>query len=282
MGLTRIHRTRESLRNELGSFRANSVSIGFVPTMGALHEGHLELMIRAARENDCVVVSIFVNPTQFNNQKDLEKYPRMLDRDVELLSGLPFECNLFAPEQSEIYPANELFEVPDLHPLDKVLEGKFRPGHFQGVAHVVHNLLRIVEPDRAYFGRKDLQQLAVIRRMSAHFQLPIEIVACETKREFNGLAMSSRNLRLTEVQKVDALILFETLEKVKEWRSIHLPSEVRKLAVAFFESGNLQLEYLEIVDENTFELLSDSWNENSACCIAAFCGEVRLIDNMTI
>ena len=250
--------------------------------MGALHEGHLELITRAASENDSVVVSIFVNPTQFNNQKDLEKYPRMLDRDIELLSGLPFECILFAPEQSEIYPANELFEVPNLHPLDTVLEGKFRPGHFQGVAHVVHNLLRIVEPDRAYFGRKDLQQLAVIRRMSAHFQLPVEIVACETKRESNGLAMSSRNLRLTEVQKADALILFETLERVKEWRSNHLPSEVRKLAVAFFESGNLQLEYLEIVDENTFEVLLDSWSANSACCIAAYCGEVRLIDNMAI
>jgi pantoate--beta-alanine ligase len=250
--------------------------------MGALHEGHLDLIRRAAVENDLVVVSIFVNPTQFNDKQDLEKYPRMLDQDTALLNALPFECVLFAPEPHEIYPENEVFDAPDLHPLDQVLEGKYRPGHFRGVAHVVHNLLRIVEPNRAYFGRKDLQQLAVIRRMSAHFQLPVEIISCETKRESNGLAMSSRNLRLTEAQKEDALILFKTLEKVKEWKTEYIPSEVRKLAVNYFETGTLRLEYIEIVAEYTFDVLTDTWNKNSACCIAAFCGEVRLIDNMAV
>jgi pantoate--beta-alanine ligase len=282
MSQTSIFKTVATLSAELQKFRYPSKSIGFVPTMGALHDGHIALIKQAASENNILVVSIFVNPTQFNDKKDLDNYPRMLEQDTELLRGLPFECIIFAPDQKEVYPENDLFDVPDFKNLDKVLEGKFRPGHFQGVAHVVHNLLKIVQPDRAYFGRKDLQQLAVIRAMSLHYKLPLGIIACDTKREAKGLAMSSRNIRLSKEQKEDSLIIFQTLQKVKEWRKRLSPLEVRTKAIDYFNKGTLNLEYLELVDERTFELLSDEWSNNSACCIAAYCGEVRLIDNMAV
>jgi pantoate--beta-alanine ligase len=248
--------------------------------MGALHEGHLNLIHRANRENDLVVVSIYVNPTQFNNAHDLAVYPRMLDRDMELLSSMSFNIFLFAPDHNEIYPESDWFDPLDLNGLDNVLEGAFRPGHFQGVAHVVRNLFRIVEPHRAYFGRKDLQQLAVIRKVISYYSFALELIACDTYREPTGLAMSSRNMRLSDSERTEALVIFNTLEKVAVWSKSHSPKEVKAMAIDFFSKSKLRLEYLDLVDDLSFNILDESWSVNSSCCIAAYCGDVRLIDNM--
>lgn len=280
MDLVKLYTTSAGLRGETDRARTEGMNIGFVPTMGALHEGHLNLIRRARDENDLVVVSIFVNPNQFNDPKDLAAYPRMLNRDVELLRSLGFEIHLFAPETTEIYPETDSFEPVDLNGLEGVLEGTFRPGHFQGVVHVVRNLFQIVNPHRAYFGRKDLQQLAVIRYMTRYFNLPVEIVACDTLRESSGLAMSSRNLRLSEEQRQDSLIIYNTLQKVAQWSRSMSPEQAKIKAVEFFSGGKLRLDYLELVDDETFTILDRKWIRPASCCIAAFCGDVRLIDNM--
>jgi pantoate--beta-alanine ligase len=280
MNTVELHTQASSLQREIDRAKADGKTIGFVPTMGALHEGHLNLIRRAQRENDCVVVSIFVNPTQFNNPRDLELYPRMLDQDQQVLSTLGFDVLLFAPSTSEVYPENDVYQPIDLKGLENVLEGTFRPGHFQGVVHVVRNLFRMVLPHKAYFGRKDLQQLAVIRHMTRFFDFDIEIVACDTLRESSGLAMSSRNLRLSPEEREEALIIYQTLNKVKEWSKTNSPGKVKQLAIEFFPKDKLRLEYLEIVNDHTFEPLNQNWSEHSSCCIAAYCGDVRLIDNM--
>jgi pantoate--beta-alanine ligase len=281
MDSVKLYKQAHALHVDVLQLKSNGLKVGFVPTMGALHEGHLNLIRRASKENDQVVVSVFVNPTQFNNKKDLELYPRMLDKDLEVLSSLDFELILFAPVIEEIYPENDSYEPIDLKGLDQVLEGAFRPGHFQGVAHVVRNLFRIVQPHKAYFGRKDLQQLAVIRHMTEHYGFGIEIIGCETLRDASGLAMSSRNLRLSNEQKEDALIICRTLAKVAKWSNIFSPEEVKEKALAYFSDSQLKLEYLEIVDDSSFQLLQEQWSENASCCIAAYCGDVRLIDNMS-
>jgi pantoate--beta-alanine ligase len=280
MDTVKLHTQAHNLQKEIYQIKQRGKKVGFVPTMGALHEGHLNLVRRAVEENDQVVVSIFVNPTQFNNKKDLDLYPRMLDKDQDVLRSLGFDVILFAPPTCQVYPNDDVFEPIDLRGLDKVLEGAFRPGHFQGVVHVVRNLFSIVQPNRAYFGRKDLQQLAVIRLMTAHFGFDIDIIGCETLREKSGLAMSSRNLRLSEEERNEALIIYRTMFKVAEWSKLYTPEEVREKAISFFSAGNLKLEYLEIVDDVSFQLLGKKWSASSSCCVAAYCGEVRLIDNM--
>lgn len=269
------------LQKVLDEAKNNSKHIGFVPTMGALHKGHLRLVQRASEENDIVVVSIFVNPTQFNNQQDLLHYPRTIEQDLALLNDNCSNYLVFYPQADEIYPSNDQFKPIDLGHLAEVLEGKFRPGHFQGVVHVVHNLFHLVKPEKAYFGQKDFQQLAIIRFMTRAFNFPIEIVACDTLRESSGLAMSSRNMRLSEEQKVEALIIWETLNFVKANKLTLSPSELKNKAINFFEKGTLKLEYLEIVNsENLLE--AQDWAEPTVCCIAAYCGEVRLIDNLLL
>lgn len=273
--------TRTSISELVDKQKADGKTIGFVPTMGALHEGHLALVERALEQSDTVIVSIFVNPTQFNNLSDLEKYPRMLEKDVDLLSTVG-NVIVFAPTFEEVYPKNDTYTPIDLGGLDEVLEGKFRPGHFQGVVHVVRNLFGIVRPDRAFFGLKDFQQLAIIKRMVEVLRLPVEIVPCPTTREKNGLALSSRNLRLNEVEREDALIIFKTLQLISELKKIHTPAESREKATEFFQTGKLKLEYLEIVDSKSLLPLKDSWGDQPTCCIAAFCGDVRLIDNIQL
>lgn len=269
------------LQNMLNELKKSSKSIGFVPTMGALHEGHMRLVHRAAEENDCVVVSIFVNPTQFNNKEDLLHYPRTLEKDLILLDENCNKCIVFSPEVSEIYPKDDDFQAIDLEHFDKVLEGKFRPGHFAGVVHVVHNLFKIISPNKAYFGQKDFQQLAIIRFMTKKYGFPIEIVACETLRETDGLAMSSRNMRLNNDEKVDALIIWKTLNFVRENKLNFSPEILNHKAVKFFEKGKLNLEYLEIVNAENLNKTKD-WKEPTVCCIAAYCGNVRLIDNLLL
>lgn len=270
-----------SLQNALKSYRDQGLTVGFVPTMGALHEGHLSLVGRAQELCDVVVVSIFVNPTQFNNSTDLEKYPRMLEQDL-LLLGDQKDLLVFAPDYAEVYPEGEQFSGIDLQGLDEVMEGKYRPGHFQGVVHVVRNLFRIVQPEKAFFGMKDFQQVAVIRHMVKTLNLPVEIIACPTLREINGLAMSSRNMLLSNKEREDALIISKTLFQAQELRKTRTPQEVIELSIDFLSQGNLELEYLQIVDGETLMPLTTEWAKSSVMCIAAYCGPVRLIDNLEL
>jgi pantoate--beta-alanine ligase len=271
----------EVLKQALNSARKEGKSIGFVPTMGALHQGHMDLVSRASTECDVVVVSVFVNPTQFNNSADLKHYPRTPEADAELLKK--FGCDLaFFPSNTEIYPENWVSPQVDLGGLDQVMEGKFRPGHFKGVVEVVSRLFEIVEPDKAFFGLKDFQQVAVIKKMVEELNLPLEIVACETSRTEKGLAMSSRNKRLSESQKEEALIIFRTLSQAKIDAGKFSPEETAARAIENFEAGSLKLEYLTIVNPDTLQELKGNWVPGATMCIACFCGEVRLIDNLTL
>lgn len=276
-----VFTTRKSLNEALAPLKEAKKSVGFVPTMGALHEGHLALVKRALTESDCVVVSIFVNPTQFNNLQDLDKYPRMLQADVDLLNSIG-EVLVFAPTVEEVYPENDAYSPLDLDGIDQVMEGEFRPGHFQGVVHVVRNLFQIVQPTHAYFGLKDFQQVAVIRLLTKKYNFPIQLIACPTLRETSGLAMSSRNLRLTESEREDALIIFQTLKYIQTLKASKSPKEVKELAMEYFSAGKLRLEYLEIVDGSSLKALDAAWSEYSVVCIAAYCGAVRLIDNLEL
>ncbi len=265
---------------KIGKMNFQNQSLGFVPTMGALHEGHLAIIERAAKENDYAVVSIFVNPTQFNNPDDLANYPRNLEEDLKLLSNLS-NVYVFQPEVSEVYAHDIFFEPMPLGYLASLMEGKYRTGHFDGVVHVVHNLFRLVQPTRAYFGKKDYQQLAIIRMLVKHYQFPIEIVACETWRSEVGLALSSRNKRLSPEGLEEALIIWKTLSFIKERKNTSSILDVKTDAISFFSSGSLSLEYLEFMYENTL-LPAASWEEPVVCFIAAYCEGVRLIDNILV
>jgi pantoate--beta-alanine ligase len=249
--------------------------------MGALHNGHLQLVKRSVSENDCTIVSIFVNPTQFNNASDLEKYPRNPEADAVLLAGVG--CNaIFLPAVDEMYNEQEqinTFEF-DFEGLDKVMEGKFRPGHFNGVVQVVSKLFTITTPDNAYFGEKDFQQLAIIHLMTQRMQFNVHIVDCPIVREESGLAMSSRNERLTTAQRLTAAnisrILFES-QKVAETSQ---PDNVKSFVETELNKiEGLKLEYFEITDAVTLQTI-DNWDRPSVGCIAVFCGDVRLIDNV--
>ena len=258
-------------------------SIGFVPTMGALHEGHLSLIKESRKANDITVCSIFVNPIQFNNKKDLEKYPRNLKEDLRLLQSAGCDY-VFIPENEEIYPEGTPELDINFGTIDKVLEGKFRPGHFKGVAIIVKKLFEIITPDHAYFGKKDYQQLLIIQHMVSVLQLPVQIHAIPTFREPDGLAMSSRNLRLTIGEREMACLIYQTLCKVKE-KAGHLPvQELRRWAIKKISSNPAFIvEYFEIVDKNDLHIL-ESWKEkkNALACTAVFLGDVRLIDNMEL
>jgi pantoate--beta-alanine ligase len=256
--------------------------IGFVPTMGALHEGHLSLIKRSLKENRHTIISIFVNPKQFNNPLDLQRYPRTLETDIGLLSTLPNDnMLLYVPSEQDVYGDNPFFNL-DLGILDTVLEGKFRPGHFQGVAHVVHNLFQLVKPKSAYFGKKDFQQLAVIRHLVQEMNLNVKIVACPTLRSYEGLALSSRNSLLNEQERQDALAITRTLNHIQQLAKHASPKTAKEEGIRLIEKSNLKLEYLELINGNTFDALDEEWGSYSVCCIAAFSGDVRLIDNMEL
>jgi pantoate--beta-alanine ligase len=257
-------------------------TIGIVPTMGALHEGHLTLIRQAASENDFVVVSIFVNPIQFNNPEDLEKYPRNLEADIQRLEATG--CHLvFAPSAEEMYPEPD-HTVFDFGQLDKVMEGKFRPGHFNGVAIVVKRLFEIVAPNKAYFGEKDFQQLAIIKKMVSMLQIPIEIVSCPIVRDPDGLAMSSRNARLTPEERAAAPVIHKALAGIKENYSWFIPDGVKQLVMGEIQENHFfRVEYVDVVDTETLQPFED-WNdaEHAVVCVAAFIGKVRLIDNIVL
>ncbi len=257
-------------------------SIGFVPTMGALHEGHLSLMRKAKAENDLLVVSIFVNPIQFNNQNDLQKYPRNLKNDSQILETIGCDI-LFAPNEKEMYP-EPIEKKYDFGPLAEVMEGKFRPGHFNGVAIVVKRLFDIVKPTRAYFGEKDYQQLAIIKKLVEIENLAVEIVPCPIVRDNDGLAMSSRNRLLTPEQRKEAPFIYKTLQEAKLRRQHICANPLRQMIINLFEGNeNFRLEYFDIVDDINLQSIN-GWNKKvgTMAFVAAWLGDVRLIDNIRI
>ena len=272
--------TIEQLRSHLAAARAEGKSVGLVPTMGALHEGHASLVERSVAENEVTVVSVFVNPTQFNDKGDLERYPRTLDADCVLLERLGVNY-VFAPSVEEVYPEPDT-RVFDFSPLDKVMEGIYRPGHFNGVAQIVSKLFVYVEPNRAYFGEKDFQQLAIIREMVRQMGFNLEIIGCPIVREQDGLALSSRNALLSEEQRHTALAITKMLFASVEYAKTHTLLETKQMVEqAIADTDGLELEYYEIVDGNTLQPIA-AWDDTSYVvgCITVYCGKVRLIDNI--
>ena len=250
--------------------------------MGALHEGHLSLVRRACNENDYVVVSIFVNPIQFNNPEDLKKYPGTLDADMEKLGTT--SCSVvFAPSVEEMYPEPDTTEF-DFGNLDKVMEGHFRPGHFRGVGIVVKKLFEIIEPDRAYFGEKDFQQLTIIKYLVKSLNIPVEIISCPIVRESDGLAMSSRNVLLTPEERAIAPAIYQALCRIKESHDWFTPAGIEKMMIGEIEQNPLfRVEYAQVVDlETLLPILEWEDAEHSVICIAVFLGTVRLIDNILL
>lgn len=274
-----IH-TIKDLQAELSVLKAQGKKVGLVPTMGALHAGHASLVKRSVNENEVTVVSVFVNPTQFNDKNDLVKYPRTLDADCKLLEACGATYT-FAPSVEEMYPEPDTRQF-SYAPLDTVMEGAFRPGHFNGVCQIVSKLFEAVKPHRAYFGEKDFQQLAIIHEMVRQMQFDLEIVGCPIVREEDGLALSSRNARLSAEERENALKISQTLFKSRTFAATHTVSETQKFVEdAIAAAPGLRLEYFEIVDGNTLQKVRN-WDQTSYAvgCITVFCGDVRLIDNI--
>jgi len=271
---------KTEIKDALNQDKAAGKSIGFVPTMGALHDGHISLVKMARERNDVVVVSIFVNPIQFNSPEDLEKYPRTFEEDARLLQEAGADY-VFYPNVEEIYPekAKEKYDFGDL---EKVLEGAFRPGHFNGVAVVVKRLLEIVQPHQSFFGKKDFQQLAIIRKLVEMENIAVEIIAGETKREKDGLAMSSRNIRLTKYERTLAPQIYANLNYTKVNKHEKSPHELEEAAKENL-SSNFEVDYFKICDGNSLKSIS-SWEETDypVALVAAHLGKVRLIDNLEL
>lgn len=272
--------TIKDLQVALSDLRVRGKKVGLVPTMGALHAGHASLVKRCVAENDVAVVSVFVNPTQFNDKNDLIKYPRTLEADCRLLEdcGVAF---VFAPSVEEMYPEPDMRQF-SYAPLDTVMEGAFRPGHFNGVCQIVSKLFDAVEPDRAYFGEKDFQQLTIIREMVRRMNYPLEIVGSPIVREADGLALSSRNARLSAEERKNALKISQALFESRTFAASHTVAETQKFVEdAIAVAPGLRLEYFELVDGNTLQKITN-WEDTSYAvgCITVFCGEVRLIDNI--
>ena len=268
------------LEKAVEAFRIEGKSVGLVPTMGALHEGHLSLVKRCRRENDVVVVSVFVNPTQFNNKEDLRTYPRTEEADKALLAEAG--CNIvFMPTVEEVYPEPDS-RVFDLGPVAEVMEGAMRPGHFNGVAQIVSKLFMMVKPDRAYFGEKDFQQIAVIRQMVKNEGFNLQIVPCSIVREADGLAKSSRNVRLSAEARQTAPSIYRTLQESLDYAKSHTVAETQKFVTDCINSyPGMEVEYYQIVDGITL-MPVNNWNESNYIvgCVTVYCGGVRLIDNI--
>ena len=277
--------TKQELLRQVEACKQQSKTIGFVPTMGALHEGHASLVRRAVSENNVCFVSVFVNPTQFNNKEDLAKYPRDLNRDAKLLESLGAQY-VFAPTPEEMYSAEEMNTTfsYDFEGLDQVMEGKMRPGHFNGVVQVVSRLFYLVQPDKAYFGEKDYQQLAIIHQMVERSSLKgtfgdLQIIGCPIVHAESGLALSSRNERLSEAEKETATNIYKTLKESVKWAKNASVSEVEQRVVDTINAiEGLEVEYYEIVDQTT--LLPAKDFSHAIGCVTVYCGPVRLIDNM--
>lgn len=266
------------------AFKAQQLTIGFVPTMGALHNGHLALVEKALANNDRVFVSVFVNPTQFNNSDDLDKYPRDLENDLRLLESISKELFIFAPSVDTMYQGNTVSQQFDFDGLEHVMEGKFRKGHFDGVGTVVKRLFEIVKPDNAYFGEKDFQQLQIIKKLVSKHNIPVNIIGCEIHRERSGLAMSSRNSRLTDVQRKAAPFIYKTLKTAKQYFGTKSANEITKWVTKQFENqALLELEYFIIADVDTLKQISrKTKNKKYRAFIAVYAGDIRLIDNIAL
>ena len=262
----------------------SNVSIGFVPTMGALHEGHLSLIATSLNNNGLTIVSIFVNPTQFNNPEDLKKYPRTLEKDVENIKKVSPNVLVYAPSVDDIYEGNTHSESYAFDGLEFQMEGKFRPGHFDGVGTIVKRLFEIIKPTHAYFGEKDFQQLQIVKKLVEKHQIPVKIVGCPIHREANGLAMSSRNERLTLQERQEASLIFSTLQTAKEKFGTKSAKEVTKCVQKTFQNNaKFTLEYFEIADENTLlTCIRKSKNKKYRAFIAVFVNNIRLIDTISL
>ena len=277
-----IFKTKKTLLDYIERQKEMGKKVGFAPTMGALHDGHISLYEAARKENDLVISSIFVNPTQFNNASDLEKYPRTIEKDIEILEKSALVDAVYIPEVTDIYPEGLKSKEYNFDGLENEMEGKFRPGHFNGVGTVVEELFRQVKPDNAYFGDKDYQQLAIIKKLVEKLNLPIKIHGVPIYREKNGLAMSSRNKRLDHEQCKAAKVIYETLVKVNDWFRIITVSEIYQRVKDIFEDQRgMVLEYFEIADETTLKDTDFFYKDRSyRAFIVVFVGDVRLIDNM--
>jgi len=276
----KVLKSKKTLIDYVERQREMGKKIGFAPTMGALHQGHLSLYKAAKKENDEVISSIFVNPTQFNNPDDFQKYPKTLEKDLELLEKAGVDA-VYVPNVEEMYPDGLNSKKYNFDGLENEMEGKYRPGHFDGVGTIVEELFRQVQPHNAYFGEKDYQQLAIIKKMIEKTKLPVKIHGVPTLREEDGLAMSSRNVRLTETQRKEATIIYETLEKVKEWFKVISLEEIKQKVTDIFRNSNFELEYFVIADEKTLKETDFFYKDkNYRAFIVAYAGDVRLIDNM--
>ncbi len=280
----RVFTLKKNLNEAVKTEKKSGKTVGFVPTMGALHDGHLALVKKSLQENPVTVVSIFVNPTQFDNPEDLEKYPRFLERDLHLLEKTDKNLIIYLPLAEDLYEGSVRAKPYDHGGLDRVMEGAFRKGHFDGVATVVHLLFNAVQPDKAYFGEKDFQQLRIIQHMVDKEKLPIEIRPIPIYREKDGLAMSSRNLRLTDEMRQAAPFIYKSLMKAREMAEQGFtPSEIKQKIRELFSRSPLELEYFEIADEKKLKPAGDfKENKHYRGFIAAYAGNIRLIDNMRL
>jgi pantoate--beta-alanine ligase len=272
-----VFQTIIGLREALQKSRLERLKIGFVPTMGALHRGHISLIEEAKKKCDVVVCSIFVNPTQFNDPKDLERYPRTIEKDSAMLEAAGCDM-VFIPEVSEIYPKKDE-RVFNFGQLDSLLEGKFRPGHFNGVAQVVSKLFEIVEPDFAFFGQKDYQQVMIVRSMVKQLGLQVQIITCPIVREPDGLAMSSRNMLLSAEEREHAALIPQWMQKAKALFGKIASEEIKDQIRKEIEASPLKLEYFEICDRDTLEPINGKEAKNAVALIAVYDGPIRLIDN---
>lgn len=278
----RIFATVKEVQDFLTIKKAQGKTIGFVPTMGALHRGHLDLVKKSVRENDVTVCSIFVNPTQFNDAKDLEKYPRTLEKDCTLLETVKTDV-VFAPGVDDVYPPGLEYVIPDLNGLDTLWEGAFRPGHFKGVVQVVNRLLDIVKPDHLYMGQKDFQQFTIIQHVLKTGKSKVKLVVCPTKREKNGLAMSSRNQRLSEGMRQKAGLIYRTLQAAKKKWGTDTPASIQNYTMKRLSTDFFNPEYVAIMDGNTLQPINEyKEGQYAVVCCAVWAEGVRLIDNMVL
>ncbi|WP_394335851.1 pantoate--beta-alanine ligase [Flavobacterium croceum] len=279
-----VFNKKELLREEIEALKTPKSSVGFVPTMGALHKGHLSLLEKSVAENSITVISIFVNPTQFNNAEDLKKYPKTLEADLEKIKTVSEKILVYAPTVDDIYEGNTVSEHFSFDGLEHEMEGKFRPGHFDGVGTVVKKLFEIVQPNHAYFGEKDFQQLQIVKKLVQKQNLPVNIVACPIYREANGLAMSSRNQRLSEEEKNKAGIIYKTLMQAKKMFGTKSAQEVSKWVTNQLKKQNtFELEYFEIASEDNLKTCKrKSKNKNYRAFIAVFVNKIRLIDTISL
>ncbi|WP_396210866.1 pantoate--beta-alanine ligase [Flavobacterium sp.] len=279
-----IFNNQVALSSHLKEIASENSSVGFVPTMGALHKGHLSLLEESMNNNGITVISIFVNPTQFNNPEDLAKYPRTLNSDVEKIKALSKEIIIYAPTVEDVYNGNTVSQNFDFDGLENQMEGKFRPGHFDGVGTIVKRLFEIVKPQKAYFGEKDFQQLQIVKKMVSKQKLPVKVIGCPIYREANGLAMSSRNERLMPSQKEHASIIYKILLEAKIKFGTKTAKEVSDWVVKKFENNKeFELEYFQIADEERLlTCIKKSKKKKYRAFIAVFVNKIRLIDTISL